>query len=305
MDSDTKNIIILVLVVTMFIVLVVELMYIRSKKKKKISKFEETRADEAFNKIHTTDRIISTMRSQGVDVQGAEQLLKEARQYESRRDFVSAIESAERSKIILKNAKRDHDLQRSSDQDESNPSVIDNSSKKFLNDDPLLPMPKDIRSGERPANFMQAKFLLATVKDLLNEDENQGIEEANLMFKEASEEFEKENYTKALSLALKTEKMLKVGSFEHIAETPMPHTDEDGEETGDEAHQSEPTVIEEIIENGAEDAACDSCGADAHVEDSFCRKCGNELEFIIICPSCDAEVENDDVFCRKCGQKLD
>ncbi len=303
LTEESKDLIILILIVSMVLVLVVELMYMRSKKKQKKSKYEENKADEAYNKIHTADRIISTMRSQGVDVHEAELLLKEARRYESSRNFDSAIERAERSKIILRNAKRDHDMKEATNQNGIGSEQINTVSEITSNNIPAnapLPSPiEEVRSAKRPKNFLQAKFLLTTVKDLMENEENQGIEEARQMFEDAKDEFAKENYTKALSLALKTEKMLKVGGFDHIAETSQPHSEE---HTDDDPHnhydEEEPKIID------LEGASCDSCGTDADISDAFCRKCGDKLEFIIICPSCDAEVQPDDVFCRKCGQKL-
>ena len=308
LSDSNKQLIIIVLMLVMFLVLVVELMYIRAKKRKSLGKLNESKSEEAFNVIHTTNRIISTMRARGVDVSEAEDFMREARQYQAQGSHEMAISRSERAKDVLKAAKARFDREQEDAGDaSSHSSSVESVTFKESTHDPLLPIPPG-EAVRKPDNYMQAKFLLGTVRDLLKKDENQDIPESQEMFGNAEQEFNSENYTRALSLALKAEKMLKVGNLDHIAETPMPHCEDDmeeeiiEEEEYEHRHHQKHTVIEGIIET--EDVECDSCGAEAHMDDAFCRKCGNELDFIVVCPGCEVEVDSDDVFCRKCGERL-
>ncbi len=313
LTEGNKQFIMIVLLLVMFLVLAVELMYIRSKKRKSLNKFNETRSEEAFNVIHTTNRIITTMRSLGVDVAEAETFMREARQYQAQGNHDMAISRSEMAKDVLKTAKARFDREQASGDDA--PSGIHDHVEpvtfKQPVEDPLLPTPPSA-AVKKPDNYLQSKFLLGTVRGLLKKEENQDIPGAREMFENAKAEFGNENYTKALSLALKAEKMLKVRNLGHIAETPIPHSGDDidgeaeeeviEEEEFEHRHQRKHTVVEGIIETG--DVDCDSCGAEVHIDDAFCRKCGDKLEFIIVCPGCEAEVESDDMFCRKCGERL-
>ncbi len=308
LTASNKQLIIIVLLVLMFLVLAVELMYLKSKKRKSLNKLNETKSEEAFNNIHTTNQIISTMRAKGVEVDEAEVYMKEARQYQARGDHETAISRSNKAKEVLKAAKMRFDReQEDTEPVSSDDPYIEPVTFRESTDDPLLPSQPSTSAVKRPENYMQAKFLLGTVRDLLKKDENQDLPKAKKMFKSAEKEFDNENYTKALSLALKAEKMLKIGNLDHIAETPQASEEEvEEEEIIDEEeyehrHHQKHTVIEGIIET---EASCDSCGADAHMDDAFCRKCGNELDFVVVCPGCETEVEGVDAFCRKCGEKL-
>ncbi|MCK4757100.1 MAG: zinc ribbon domain-containing protein [Thermoplasmata archaeon] len=305
-ESD-KNLIIIILLITMVIVLAVEIMFIQSKKKKKLARLKETKSEEAFNKIHTTARIISLMRNQGVDVSEAERIIDTARRLQSQRNYDMAIDKAEAAKTALMRAKSDQDALRPSYLDSSSSSATpaykptarlikpDYDEKDYDDEEAIYSRP--VTPDSRPENYLQAKFLLQTVEDLLSKKENKGIKGARKIFETASEEYESQNYTKALSLALKVDRMLKSSSVAliNIGEEPVIE-DEDGE--GEEVHHHpDDVVIHEI--------ACDSCGNDVELDDAFCRKCGEELDFMVVCPGCESEVEDDDQFCRKCGEKLE
>ena len=133
---------------------------------------------------------------------------------------------------------------------------------------------------------MQAKFILSTVKDMLDKQEGDQNQEAKKLYEGAFREFESENYSKALSKAIKAEQLLDAsGNVGLIAETPV----------------QEETIDEEIVE--ADELECE-CGAGITVEDNFCRQCGEKVEYQLICPNCEIEISADDLFCRKCGQKL-
>ena len=246
----------------------------------------ETLSEKAHNLIMTTQSISSTLSGQGIDTEDANRILLEAKNYEMRGDYNSAIEGAEAAKVALLRAKREHDLSGSAAPAvKPSVSVTAHFDQDMPKDDmPLHEEPEtdDLDLSKLPKNYMQAKFMLTTAKALLDKN---GIKkgEAYSLYEQAKERFDAEDYSKALSLAIKSEQMLDSDAVSLI-----------GEEEDDEEENVE---VEEVL-------ACPSCEAELNHDDAFCRKCGEKIEFEAVCPECDAEVEPDDRFCRKCGQKL-
>ena len=66
---------------------------------------------------------------------------------------------------------------------------------------------KEADLSELPENYMQARFMLSTVNDLMKKSD-MVPKEAKKWYKEAQEKFEEKNYSKALSLAIKAERLL-------------------------------------------------------------------------------------------------
>jgi ribosomal protein L40E len=132
-----------------------------------------------------------------------------------------------------------------------------------------------------PANYVQSKFMLSTTKDLL---EKKGITggEAFDFYTSALRFFESENYTKALSQAIKAERILDSGTLTLIAEEKIP------------------SISEEVIEVWA----CPGCNAEISDDDVFCRGCGQNLAAAPKCPGCGVDIDTSDKFCRKCGYRL-
>ena len=118
--------------------------------------------------------------------------------------------------------------------------------------------------------------MLSTTKDLL---EKKGINkgEAYDLFMKANDYFEKEDYDRALSHAIKADRLLGSDNVELI-----------GEEKDE--------VVEVLV--------CPSCECEVADDDAFCRECGENLESADECPGCGELIDGTDKFCRKCGQKL-
>jgi ribosomal protein L40E len=259
----------------MIVVVVAELIYFirRRRKKMKLRRTQkgESLSDKAHNLIMTTESISASLTSQGIQTAEANALITEAKRFEAMRDFSSAIERAEAAKLALIRAKREQNVSPAAP---ANPPTQGGLSME--DEEELVDLSK------LPKNYMQAKFILNSAKDLLEKD---GIKsgEAFDNYQKAKEHFEAEEYSKALTLAIKAERILDSDTVGLI-----------GEEEADE-------VEEEVVEV----QVCPECDNEVSPDDAFCRSCGQKLEFISACPGCEADIESDDKFCRKCGHSLD
>ena len=285
MDKDQ---IIFVLLIAMAIVLTLELLYILLKKKRrkqemkllrKPSKPVEPIADRAHNSIITTESISNTLADQGIDTMEADALLRQARKEMSMKDYVSAIERAEAAKLVLLRAKREHKTRIGGSVAPGTDPVARPMNRSIY--EPKEPAREERNLDSLPANYVQAKFMLATTKDLL---EKRGITsgEAYVFYSDAVSCFNREDYTKALSLSIKAEKILGSGALTLIGEEKHIHP---GEE-----------VTEVMV--------CPGCESDIAEDDLFCRECGQNLTVAQECSECGTEFNSSDRFCRKCGHKL-
>jgi predicted RNA-binding Zn-ribbon protein involved in translation (DUF1610 family) len=141
------------------------------------------------------------------------------------------------------------------------------------------PAPKEEKDLDSlPTNYLQAKFMLGTIRDNM---ERQGISSggAHDHYMQAREFFDGEDYSKALSHAIKADRLLDSNSVDLIAEEKMEDTEE---------------VVVYV---------CPNCDSEVAEDDVFCRECGQNLQESK-CPGCGEPIEAADKFCRKCGYKL-
>jgi ribosomal protein L40E len=281
MDKDQ---LIILLLIIMAVVLAIELAYILIRKKrrkaemslfKKQSEPVETMADKAHNAVLTTESISSTLSRQGIDTSDADSMLREAKRSLSMRDYTTAMERADAAKLVLLRLRREHESKAPAPA-QPHPDPGKRPMDRSYNE------PREEKSLDAlPTNYIQSKFMLATTKDLIEKREIRSGE-AYDFYKNAVAAYEREDYTKALSLAIKAEKLLGSGTLTLI-----------GEEKHIEASEE---VIEVMV--------CPSCDKEVSEDDSFCRECGQNLESARGCPGCGAETTAADKFCRKCGTKL-
>ncbi len=283
----TKDEIILLLLMIMGMVIAAELAYIllrRNLRKKEMFKRKsepvETMADRAHNLILTTKSISRSLANQGIETFEADSILRKAKSDESAKDYGSAIERAEAAKLVLLMAKREHSARNpdtsvsaNADNRPMDQSIYDSEDVPLSKSQPREK--KDLDS--LPTNYVQAKFMLNTTKDLL---EKKGISsgEAYDFYKQAKTFFDQEDYSSALSHAIKADRLMDSETLELIGEEKL----EDEEE------------IEIYV--------CPSCDNEIADNDAFCRECGENLESG--CPGCSEPIETTDKFCRKCGYKM-
>ncbi len=283
-----KEQIILLLLILMAIVLAIELMYImmrKKRRKKEMSLFRketersEPLADRAHNVILTTQSISETLAAKGIDTGEADSVLDESRAYLARRDYTGAIERAEAAKLVLLRLKRE-----SSGTDRA-PKARTDPGRRPMDQDVYTrpePRPREEKSLDAlPVNYLQAKFTISTIKDILEKKDIRSGEAFD-HYKSAVKSFDSEDYTKALSSAIKAERVLDSGTLALIGEEKIP------------------PVEGEVLEVWA----CPGCESEVSEDDTFCRKCGQNLSKARACPGCGIETEVSDAFCRKCGQNL-
>jgi ribosomal protein L40E len=282
--------IMLMLLIIMIVVIAAELAYFMRRRKEKMklkrSPKGEMLSEKAHNLILTNESISSTLAGQGIDTRNADDLLKEAKTFEARGDYSSAIERAEAAKLALLRAKREQTPVSRPTMQAAQP----DSETDAINDEPQdtdFAEEEIVDISKLPKNYMQAKFLLSSAKDLIEKD---GITSGDAYdyFQKAKERFDSEDYSKALSFAIKAERMLDSETVDLIGED---EPEDDASEEGDEE------VVEVMV--------CPECDAEVSAEDAFCRSCGQKLEFDTSCPGCEADIEQDDKFCRKCGHQIE
>jgi hypothetical protein len=282
-----KNDIIMMLLIAMAISLTIELIYLLLRKKLKkedVKMFRkpeqpvETLADKAHNTVLTAENISAALAKQGANTIEADSFIQNAKRKLAMKEYASAIEQADAAKLALLRVKRGLESRpRESTEQYPNPGArpMDRS---------VYDQPPDKASGEErsleslPANYVQSKFMLNTTRDLI---EKKGIKngEAYDFYISASKAYEQQDYTKALSLAIKAERLLDSGTLSLIGE------------------EKAPAESEEII------LVCPGCDAEVTEADVFCGKCGQNLA-AMECPGCGTELNSSDRFCRKCGYKL-
>ncbi len=276
-----KNQIILLLVIVMIIVLIAELAYIllrKSRRNKEMFKRKsepvETMAEKAHNIILTTESISRSLANQGIITREADSIISQAKRSAASKDYSAAIERAEAAKLVLLRAKREQ-----GERKQAGPERPMDQSVYKTEDVPLTRnQPREEKDLDSlPTNYVQAKFMLGTTRDLL---EKKGVSsgEAYEMYQKAKDMFDNQDYSGALSHAIKADRLLDSKSVELIAEERQE---------------------EEII------YVCPGCDCEVAEDDVFCRECGHNLEEAGGCPGCGEPIEPTDKFCRKCGQKLE
>lgn len=293
-----RNVLILILLILMGVVLAFELAYIMLRKKRRKGEMfrkkelVETVAEKAHNLIITTESISRTLANQGINTLEADSLLRQARAQETARDYSAAVERAEAAKLVLLRLKRQHTAENqaapSRDPDKrpmnqslygtTDPSLAGESvySATTSTEEPASEEEKDLDS--LPTNYLQSKFMLDSTRDNLD---RKGIShgEAHDHYLQAKEFFDRKEYSKALSHAIKADRLLDTNSVNLIAE-------------------EKPSDSEEI-----ENPVCPNCGCEIAEDDTFCRECGQKLGESK-CPGCGEPIDSADKFCRKCGYKL-
>lgn len=233
----------------------------------------ESLSEKAHNHIATTESIMVTLTGHGVSTVQANSILSEAKRFEALGDFSSAIERAEAAKLALIRAKREHE-------NATAPIAAKPVPEGEVMVQEEVGEEEVVDLSKLPKNYMQAKFMLNSAKDLI-ESKNVSGGEAFDYYQKAKKHFDAEDYSKALSFAIKAERLLDSERVDLI---------------GTEVPEGEEETIEVMV--------CPGCDAEVSPDDAFCRNCGEKLEFDSTCPGCEADIEADDKFCRKCGQNL-
>ena len=280
--SDVDLIILAVLGVILAIVVFLELRYFRSKRKARVD--NKILLDDAYNSIMTTKAVAEALKSQGKVSKEANLLIIEAEAAFQRGNHLYALESINKAKDLLKNAK----------EETADPvaSIVAKVGSKGVEEKCEVPFQE---ARKLPKNYLESKFMICSVRDILEQrgakQKNAGAEE-NL--KQADQMFQKEEYTEALKLALRAKRALDGGadSIGPIESKPIA-TDSQMERL-----PPQPKSLREPSKN------CVRCGASLTDDDVYCRKCGMKVDRSPKCSACEEKLADDDIFCRKCGNQV-
>ncbi len=283
LTEQDKLILTAILVTLMALVVIYELKVMRGKAKE--VRRANLRKDEAHNAVHTMTSVVDVVARQGGDVGKARSMVKKAREAYSQRDYSQAMSLCETAKLELERCRREKEPA-----GEDAPSdALELLATEIVSSD-RSPSQSDTYKGtklpgDEGSGYMAAKFELTTAKDELDQAAEGGkdTDDAEKALSKAEEEFERGNYARALSMAVKARKSLR----EAIDSDAIPLS---------------PSGVREETEGVA--LRCTSCSSMVLPDDDFCGQCGAPAAKEIRCPDCGREVAQKDKFCRKCGTKV-
>lgn len=248
MDIPLETLVLITIVIAAAAVALLELRYIRGRKKVKVDAAIER--DDAYNAVSTTRAVAESLRQNGRDTTEADVLIYKAESAYDRREFLNAIELAGRARKVLMTCK-ERDLT----------SMPAPAPKKGESDE----VPAD-HVRKLPANYLESKFMIDSVRDMLPDAGDGPRAEASICLGKADDCFAREDYCGALGEAMKAKRCL------------MP--------TAAAGAKSYPSTVVKLgpagkappVSEGAfSDRTCPSCRAKAMTEDAYCRKCGTRL----------------------------
>ncbi|MFQ6060307.1 MAG: zinc ribbon domain-containing protein [Thermoplasmata archaeon] len=285
-EIEYRDILMVVLVLAMVLIVIVEILYLRSRRIKRrlrsgsvlpIKQSKEMIGDEAHNALITGRAIARTLERTGTPMGSAWDLLREAQTAYDRKNYRVCIDLVDKAKDMMKSAR----LAR-----EKRGDLAKLEGKPFLSAGEEEMLTKEYITKKLPENYMQAKFSIGVARKQIEEKSEAGLdtEAATTILRDAEAAFEAKDYATALKLAIRSKNMVDAG------------------ESGLTTLAAEEEVIE-VTEEQLKNR-CVGCGEFLIIGDNFCRKCGAKIPKAIECEKCGKLAEIDDNFCRKCGAKL-
>jgi tetratricopeptide (TPR) repeat protein len=280
--AESDLIILAVLGIILAIVIFFELRYFRRKRKERVD--VKIHKDDAYNSIMTAKAVAEALKTRGRVSREANLLIIEAEAAFQRGNHLYALESINKAKDLLKNAKEEH----------ADPvaSIAAKVGGKGVEEKCEVPFQE---ARKLPKNYLESKFIICSVRDIL---EQSGAEQRNAdaeeSLRQADEAFQKEDYTEALKLALRAKRALD-GGAEAIGPIENKPVTTDAQV---ERLPPQPRSLKEPSKN------CVRCGASLTEEDVYCRKCGLKVDRSPKCAACGEKLAEDDIFCRKCGNQV-
>ncbi len=240
--------------------------------------------DDAYNSIMTTKAVAEALKSRGRVSKEANLLIIEAEAAFQRGNHLYALESINKAKDLLKNAR----------EEKADPvaPIVTKVGTKGVEKKCEVPFQE---ARKLPKNYLESKFMICSVRDILEQsgakDRNAAAEES---LRQADEMFQKEDYTEALKLALRAKRALDGGaeSIGPIENKPV---------TTDAQVERLPPQPRSLREPSR---SCMRCGTSLTEEDVYCRKCGLKVDRSPKCSGCGEKLAEDDIFCRKCGNQV-
>jgi ribosomal protein L40E len=280
--AESDSIIILVVLgIVLAIVVFLELRFFRSKRKTRVD--NKILQDDAYNALMTTKAVAEALKSRGKASKEANLLIIEAEAALQRGNHLYALESINKAKDLLKNAKEINDPVAT---------IVSKVGTKSVAEETCEVPFQEAR--KLPKNYLESKFLICSVRDILEQagaNKQNPVAEDNL--RQADEMFRKEDYTEALKLALRAKRALDGGADSIGPIEPKPTMTDSGVER----LPPQPKSLRGPSKN------CVRCGASLTDEDVYCRKCGLKVDRSPKCSACGEKLAEEDIFCRKCGNQ--
>lgn len=310
------EIVTLVFVVFVAVVVVGLLLYLlrrlKSRREKLLHDLDSRPAlsqDRAFNRLAMARREAEILSGQGVDVRHAQELIAESQGAFDTRHFDRSYEVAQSAHEALVTARRQGART-------TNPPLPSSSSGPRPGLEALGAAPASLASAAStaaepprptiPKNRAESQFQIELLTEELSaksaaKAKDPSVAQAAELKGEASEAFDKGEFTDAFRLALRGRRALG-GNVESLPSQgssgarPAPAVGA-GNGTGT------ATDLTQTVETVAEGERCPECGYPTLPGDAFCRGCGRPYAGMT-CPSCGAPRGADESFCGRCGTRF-
>lgn len=292
LSPEEKWILIAVLAILGMFVVYFEIRYMKGKSKE--VKRASLRKDEAFNAVLTTRSVANVMARQGTDTTKAQYLVDSAKQAMHEGNYERCITLCEQAREELKGTTSEP-AAKSEEEDE-----LEAIADSILTPDKRAAIPSDTYAGtklpvDQDGSYLSARFEINTAKADLAKARENGAEtsQAESFLVEAETAYEAGNYSKALSMAVKSRKSASQEASKETIPLRMPREPE-AQKAG--AVQTPPAKKAET--------RCYDCSALLEPDDDFCGKCGAKIARDRSCGVCGMKARPTDKFCRKCGAEI-
>jgi hypothetical protein len=265
--------------------------------------------DRAFNRLAMARRESDVLFGQGVDVRHANDLIAQSQGAFDTRQFDRSYELAQSAHEALVNARRQGALTTSP------PLASSSGARPAPGPLPSTPSPGAVGAPtpsvepepSRPAipkNRAESQFQIRLLTDELQglpatRAKDPNVVQANALKGQASQAFDKGDFTEAFRLALRGRRALG-GNLETLAPTPSSAA---RAAAGTGNGTAAPSDLTQTVETVAGGERCSECGYPMLPGDAFCRGCGRPRG-TMTCPSCGAPRGEQEPFCSRCGLRF-
>ena len=307
----TAIVVVVILAVVVAGLLLYLLRRLKNRRAKLISELEdrpELNQDRAFNRLAMARREAGILADQGVDVQRAQELIAEGQGAFDLRHYEQAYQAAQSAHEALVNARRQGARSTGTPLPASGTGPHAGTAAAGPATAPTPSGPTT--AAELPARPTIPKYRAESQFQIhLLSEELEGLPsrrakdptavQAAEMKRQASEAFDRGDFTEAFRLALRGRRALG-GTVESLPPT-GPATSQPGPEAGN-GTGSAPDITK-TAETFAAGERCPECGYPALAGDAFCRGCGRPRT-ALTCPSCGAPRGAEEPFCGRCGNRF-
>ncbi|HTT45260.1 MAG TPA: zinc ribbon domain-containing protein [Thermoplasmata archaeon] len=265
--------------------------------------------DRAFNRLAMARRESDVLFGQGVDVRHANELIAQSQGAFDTRQFDRSYELAQSAHEALVNARRQGALTTSPPLTSSSgvrpaPGPLPATPVAGVAAAPALAAEPQPSRPTIPKNRAESQFQIRLLSDELEalpsrRAKDPNVVQANALKSQASQSFEKGEYTEAFRLALRGRRALG-GNLEAL---PPTGSSVARPAAGAGNGAAAPSDLTRTVETVAGGERCSECGYPMLPGDAFCRGCGRPRG-TMTCPTCGAPRGEQEPFCGRCGTRF-